>query len=86
MDQAAIETQILCRFGQGGKVGFGLWTRRYQGNHYSNDRVSLAPMSVCVSILFIQTSGYPWPSDTVTYDITFSSINNITNSIHNKTT
>jgi hypothetical protein len=32
------------------------------------------------------TSGYPWPSDTVTYDITFSSINNIMNSIHNKTT
>jgi hypothetical protein len=35
-------------------VGFGLWTRRYQGNHYSNDRVSLVLMSVCVGILFIQ--------------------------------
>ncbi len=36
--------------------------------------------------LIYVTSGYPWPSDTVTYDITFSSINNITNSIYNKTT
>jgi hypothetical protein len=28
---------------------------------------------------FIITSGCPWPSDIVTYDITFSSINNIEN-------
>jgi hypothetical protein len=54
VDQATIETQILCCFGQGGKVGFGLWTRRYQGNQYSNNRVSLVPMSVYVGILFIQ--------------------------------
>ncbi len=54
MDQAAIETQILCCFGQGGKVGFGLWTRRYQGNQCSDDRVSLVLMSVCGGILFIR--------------------------------
>jgi hypothetical protein len=35
-------------------VGFGLWTRRYQGNQCSDDRVSLVLMSVCGGILFIR--------------------------------